>query len=505
MEYKYNNPVVKGFHPDPSVCRVDDTYYLVCSSFEYFPGVPIYKSQDLVNWELLGNCLDRGSQLNLKEAKASGGIYAPTIRYHEGTFFMTTTNVSDIGNFIVYTDNPAGDWSEPVLVSQEGIDPSLYFEDNKCYFMSTGFLDGNNCIMLCEINPFTGEQLSKSKAIANGTESRSAEAPHIYKYGEYYYLLLAEGGTEYGHRVTIQRSKDIYGPYEACPHNPILTNKDYDDLDIACIGHADLTDDKDGNLYAVCLGIRTLKIGDGNVMLHNLGRETFLSSFKLNKEGWPEFINNGIVAKTMSSNLPKKPEKQVKQEFITDFSRNKIPHEFIHIRNPQTKNYIINPEENSIKLLGSSASLSASRAQPTFIGVRQSEFKEHAEVKVKLNSGVAGISTYYNHEHHYDLILRKEKDKYILALRKQIYDLEALSAQIELESIKDLKLHIFTNYEFHRFCYQIGDGEIKTLGKGATAALCTEVTRQMTFTGTLIGMFSEAGEAEFKDFKITEM
>ncbi|MBN2174226.1 MAG: glycoside hydrolase family 43 protein, partial [Bacteroidales bacterium] len=189
----YKNPVIPGFHPDPSICKSGDNFYLVTSSFEYFPGVPIFRSKDLVNWEKIGHCLTRPSQLNLDKCRASGGIYAPTIRYHDGTFYMITTNVSGKGNFIVHTKDPAGEWSDPVWLKQGGIDPSLYFEDNKCYLTS----NPANCIYLSEINPLTGEQLSESKAIWNGTGGRYPEAPHIYKKDGWYYLLISEGGTEY--------------------------------------------------------------------------------------------------------------------------------------------------------------------------------------------------------------------------------------------------------------------------------------------------------------------
>ena len=163
----YENPILPGFHPDPSVCRADDGYYLVTSSFQYFPGVPLFHSKDLVHWEQIGHCLTRPSQLPLHDASTKGGIYAPTIRYHEGTFYMITTNTTDKGNFLVHTTDPRGEWSEPVWLKQGGIDPSLYFEDGKCYMVS----NPDDGIFLCEINPKTGEQLTESKRSASGTAS----------------------------------------------------------------------------------------------------------------------------------------------------------------------------------------------------------------------------------------------------------------------------------------------------------------------------------------------
>lgn len=158
---QYCNPVIRGFHPDPSVCRVGKDFYLVTSTFEFTPGVPVYHSRNLVNWELIGHCLTRDSQAPLKNCRPSGGIFAPTIRYHNGEFFMVTTNVSDRGNFIVYTEDPMGPWSEPVWVEQKGIDPSLLFDnDGAVYFCSNrGMREEDRGIYLCQIDPHTGERV----------------------------------------------------------------------------------------------------------------------------------------------------------------------------------------------------------------------------------------------------------------------------------------------------------------------------------------------------------
>lgn len=203
----FHNPIIPGYHPDPSICRVGDRFYLVNSSFQYFPGVPLYESRDLINWQLKGNVLNRASQLNLEGASSWTGIYAPTIRYNNGMFYMITTNVGHGQNFLVTAKSPEGPWSEPVWLKQGGIDPSLYFENGRCYMVS----NPNNGITLCEINPQTGEQLTESKVIWRGTGGRYPEGPHIYKKDGYYYLLISEGGTELAHRLTIARSRSIYG------------------------------------------------------------------------------------------------------------------------------------------------------------------------------------------------------------------------------------------------------------------------------------------------------
>ena len=247
----YQNPILPGFYPDPSVCRVGDDYYMVNSSFQFFPGVPLHHSKDLINWECIGYVLDRPSQINLDKAGYWNGIYAPTIRHHNGVFYMITTNVSDKGNFYVTSTNPLEGWSEPIWVNQGGIDPEIFFdEDGKSYFLSNG-----DYIQMAEIDLQTGELLTESRNIWGGTGGRYPEAPHIYKKDGYYYLVLAEGGTEFGHKVTIARSRDIYGPYEANPANPILTHqKRWSETNpIQGVGHADFIQAHDSSWWCVFL------------------------------------------------------------------------------------------------------------------------------------------------------------------------------------------------------------------------------------------------------------
>ena len=248
------HPLIPGYHPDPSICRVGNEYYIVNSSFQYFPGVPVFKSSDMIHWEQIGNVLNRNSQLPLKGASSWLGIYAPTLRYHDGTFYMITTNVGNGGNFMVTASNPEGPWSEPIWLQQQGIDPSLYFENGKCYMVS----NPDNTITLCEIDPTTGKQLTESRGIWRGTGGRYPEGPHIYKKGDYYYLLISEGGTEIAHSLTIARSRNIYGPYESCPRNPIFTHccMAAQDSQVQGTGHGDLVEDTNGQWWMTFLAFR---------------------------------------------------------------------------------------------------------------------------------------------------------------------------------------------------------------------------------------------------------
>ena len=268
---KYQNPIISGYNPDPSICRVGDDFYLVNSTFEFYPGVPVYHSKNLVNWELINYCLKDKERLYLDGARSSGGIYAPMLCYHEGEFFMTTTNVSHKGHLIVHTSDIYGEWSKPVWIDQGGIDPTLLFDGEDVYFASTSRdKEGRDGIFMCKIDPYTGEKLSESVCISHGCGGICPEGPHIYKLNGKYYLLLAEGGTEYGHMVTMQRADSPFGPYEPCPHNPILSHKDNPDGSIACTGHADLEVDQNGNWWLVCLGIRPSCTPQGGVKIHHV-------------------------------------------------------------------------------------------------------------------------------------------------------------------------------------------------------------------------------------------
>jgi xylan 1,4-beta-xylosidase len=290
----YANPVIPGFHPDPSACRVGDDCYLVTSSFEYFPGVPIYHSRDLAHWRQIGHCLTRPSQDPLGKARSSGGIYAPTIRHHDCTYYMITTNVSSGGHFLVTAPDPAGEWSEPTWISGPGIDPSLFFDDDGKVYLSCS----SQGIAQREIELPSGK-LGEERHIWAGTGGQYPEGPHLYKIGGLYYLLISEGGTEYGHMLTIARSSSPWGPFESCPRNPILSHRSLSSP-IQATGHGDFLQDGDGNWWVLFLGIRP----NGHWPYHHLGRETFLAGLTWDAEGWPVIGEGGRVALEMSGPLP---------------------------------------------------------------------------------------------------------------------------------------------------------------------------------------------------------
>ena len=280
------NPLLPGFYPDPSICRVGDDFYMVTSTFAYFPGVPVFHSRDLMHWEQIGHCLTRPSQLPLDWQYISGGVYAPTIRHHDGLFWMVTTNVSYGGNFYVTAKDPAGPWSEPRYIKgAPGIDPTIFWdEDGQVYMMGTtdwgeegpgvwvGRLDLNTDTVVERVVAWRGALVDAS----------APEAPHIYKKDGWYYLMIAEGGTEDFHAVTIARSRNPMGPYVGYEGNPILTHRHLGfNHPIANVGHGDLVQLQDGSWYMVALASR---IYGG--YHKNLGRETFIAPVDWSGE-WP--------------------------------------------------------------------------------------------------------------------------------------------------------------------------------------------------------------------------
>ncbi|HOV41254.1 MAG TPA: glycoside hydrolase family 43 protein [Oscillospiraceae bacterium] len=491
----FKNPVIRGFNPDPSICRVGDDFYLVTSTFEFFPGIPVYHSKNLANWEMVSHCLDENENLPLEGSTPSGGLYAPTIRYNNGTFYVICTNVTNMTNFIVHTDNPCGKWSKPVRVDHMGIDPSLFFDDDgKCYFSGTAFKDGSWGIEIAQINPDTGEFLSE-KHFVNGCGGKSPEAPHIYKRGGYYYLMLAEGGTEYGHMVTMQRSRNVFGPYEPCPFNPILSHKDkYSE--IQATGHADIVEDQNGNWWAVFLGIRA------NGFLHHLGRETFLAPARWNEDGWFEIGNNKTIEAEMDAPLPAKPE-DVSFDFEDDFCNGKLRPEWTFVRNPEKGNYVLSGGKLIMK--GTSKDLGSFNTSPTFMGIRQPENNIEAYTKLKANfscGSKAGMTAFYNQDYYYAIYLTKRGRKYEVCLNKAVHDINVVTNCAEVDCDGVIEFKIKADKEKYYFYYKMANSDWTLLGTALTAGLATEGTHMMTFTGTFIGLYAYECTAEFDYFKL---
>lgn len=482
------NPVLPGFHPDPSICRVNDTFYLVNSTFNYFPGVPIYESHDLVNWRQVGNVLTRDSQLPLKGATSWTGIYAPTLRYDNGTWYMITTNVGNGGNFLVTAPSPQGPWSEPVWLRQQGIDPSLYFENGRCYMCS----NPGDAIWLCEIDPKTGRQLTESRMLWRGEGGRYPEGPHIYKKDGYYYLLISEGGTELAHHLTIARSTDIYGPYEGNPDNPILTNCSRlgQSMQIQGTGHGDMVQDAKGNWWVVFLAYRNF-----GGSYHHLGRETCLAPVSWPEGEWP-VVNGGHPIDTLMAveHLP------TPAPWPRDDSSSRINPDdpsWLYLQNPIRANYRF--ANGSVEITPHGTLTANDR--PSFLGRRQTQATTIVETEVKLldtsHNNRAGLSVYQINDGHFDLYITRRKGKWKAGMS---YRLKSLQGQNE-QPIRSgtAKLRITSdgsNYDFQ--ASDDGGTTWKALGRHECSLLSTEVAGG--FTGVSVGMFCEGaptGKASF--------
>ena len=419
---KFQNPIIPGFYPDPSVCRVGEDYYLVNSSFEYFPGVPIFHSRDLVNWRQIGHCLTRQSQLPLDHAPPSDGIYAPTIRHHNGRFYMATTNnIAGQGfkNFFVHTEDPSGEWSEPVWVEQGGIDPSLFFDDDgKVYWTGNGTgWSAIRGIYQAEIDIKTGRPLTDIRFIWPGTGGGYPESPHLFKRGSYYYLTVAEGGTAECHMVTIARSKQPFGPFEPCPHNPILTHRSLMNT-ITSTGHADLFEDHQGNWWAVFLGIRYADFG-----FHNLGRETHLAPVAWTADGWPVIHEGKKIAVEMdvSRDLPLHPVAPA--PIRDDFDAPQLALPWVHLRNLPASDWSLTARPGWLTLSCAEATLDEFGA-PAFAGRRQQHFESRTAALLDFMPSAeneeAGLTALIDNAHHAELVVTLRGDRRVAFVRRRV-------------------------------------------------------------------------------------
>ena len=477
---QYRNPIIPGFHPSPSICRVGDDFYLVNASFQYFPGVPIYHSKDLVNWEQIGNVLDRESQLPLKGAASWTGIFAPTIRYHDGLFYLVATNVGNGGNFLVTAKDPNGPWSEPIWLEQEGIDPSLWFENGKCYLVS----NPDNTIVLSEIDVKTGKQLAPGKPLWQGMGMRYPEAPHIYKKDGWYYLLISEGGTEIAHCMTIARSKNIYGPYEGYSKNPIFThcNVKGQQSQIQAVGHGDFVQAQDGSWWVVFLAQRQF---GGNY--HHLGRETFLAPVEWKKDQWP-VVNGGEPIDTLMSGKPLGVEQKSQKRHIRTTFDKPLGKEWVYIQNPDSNNYKV--RVGRLQLISSRGPLSKND-RPTFIGRRQESANMVAETYVNFEEGLprdeAGMTIYQIHDGHAEIFMRPTNNKTQVAVKCKLKSVESVMATAEIDC-SAAYLRIRSDGLHYMFDYSVDGKAYKTLATLDCSLLSTEVVGG--FTGAVIGLYA---------------
>ncbi len=501
MAKTFQNPILTGFHPDPSICRVGDDFYLTNSTFEMFPGLPIYHSRDLVHWAPIGNALNRESQLPLKGATDGGGLYAPTLRYWKGLFYLTCCNISGGGNFIVTAKDPAGPWSEPVWLGDYGIDGSLFFdEDGKIYYTRAG-TEGENGIFQAELDPATFKPTAPFKLIWQYPDEWN-EGPHVYKIKGKYYLLIAAGGTESHHQEVAARADSPWGPFEACPHNPILTERDDPQSPIQCTGHADLIEAPDSTWWLVFLGTRPQN------GMSVLGRETFLSPVHWTKGEWPIAGNNHHIAMEMDAPqlkpfpVPPPPTK-------TLFNTASLGFEWLHIRNYDPKNFSLSDRKGFLRIRAAKDSLDLKSEEPAFVGLRQSAFRLTVRTEMEFapvqDSEEAGLCVRANDDNHYEIGVGQFDGKTLVFVRNRVKAESFMVTQMPAQSGK-IQLEISCLENQYQFAYSL-DGKAWTpLAASASADLSRE--KAGGFTGTAIGLYASANGKEstaYADFAWFEM
>lgn len=472
----YTNPIIPGFHSDPSVCRVGEDYYLITSTFEYFPGIPVFHSKDLVNWEQIGYCIHR------KEQFPEGlNLFAATIRYHDGTFYMINTNVKGYKNFYVTATNPAGPWSDPIYVDGLfGIDPDLFWDDDgKAYAISS-------LMRLYEIDLKTGKLLTEGKQVWYGAGGRYAEGPHIYKKDGWYYLMAAEGGTEEAHHETIARSNSIWGPYTDNPANPILAhaNAAGQSIPIQGVGHADIIQAHDNSFWIVFHGYRNIS----DKVHHILGRETCLAPINWPKNSWPVVNGNGTADVNMTcATLPLQPFEEKSSKI--DFNENQLGLEWNYIQIPNENNFSLSERPGFFRLKGATETINT-HATSTFTGKRLEDFFFTANTRLEFdpkNENEEAGMILLNNGSHFDIMVQKKADTRVLVVKLQFGRTIYTSKEYPLEA-GPVDLQIKGEKTSFTFSYRQGNNEFIEVETADAKFLATETVG--FFTGVYVGLYA---------------
>ncbi len=492
---EYQNPILTGFYPDPSICRAGDDFYLINSTFAYFPGIPIFHSRDLVNWKHIGNVIHRPDQLRYDRVGVSGGIFAPAITHHDGVFYMVCTQVGGNGNFVVTATNAAGPWSQPTELRFEGIDPSLFFdEDGRAWMVNNGApegrptYDGHRAIWIQEFDPKEKKMIGPRKVLVNGGVDISKkpvwiEGPHIYKVKGWYYLCCAEGGTGPQHSQVILRSKNVDGPYTPWEKNPILTQRDLsaNAPDAAtCTGHADLVIGPDNNWWAVFLAVRPY---DGR--FSPMGRETFLLPVKWTEDGWPIILPLGervpMVAKTPGGVSVQPSEKlPLNGNFAwrDDFEKSELSPAWIMLRAPKETWWNVDSGAGKLQLTPRTELLSG-RGNPSFLGrrVQHARFTAATALDVPSEPGVAaGLAVFQGERFHYFANAQRGTNGVNVSLervRGRGSSGPEIVKSVNVPEAKSLKLRVVASDSKCAFEYATDSGSWETLAADLDATMLT--------------------------------
>jgi len=531
------NPILKGFNPDPSIVRVDDDYYIATSTFEWFPGVQIHHSRDLVNWRLLTRPLNRASQLNMLGDPDSCGIWAPCLTYADGLFYLVYTDVKrygrttqagasgaslrDLHNYLVTCETIDGEWSDPIFLNSSGFDPSLFHDDDgRKYILNMlwDFRPGHNRfagIELQEYSPIENKLIGPREVIFKGTSIGLTEAPHLYKRNGYYYLLTAEGGTGWGHAVTLARSKSLRGSYELHPDTYILTSRDRPEAELQRAGHADLVETKDGETYMVHLCGRPLR----NRGRCTLGRETAIQKMIWRDDDWLVTIDGDSIPR-LEVGAPTLPEHKFPElDRRADFNSPELPPEFQWLRSPwPAELFSLTERPGHLRLYGRESIGSLFRQ--ALVARRQQSHCYTATTSVQFQpedfQQMAGLICYYNGaKFHYFYISYDDTIgkhlRVMSALPDQVQS-DAFTAPMPIAANGSVELRVDVDFERLRFGFRTNSQEWTWLPEVFDASILSDEASapgQPNFTGAFVGMCCQDGSgqgraADFDYFEYTE-
>lgn len=498
-EEMYHNPVRTGMFPDPSIVRVGEDYYMVNSSFIFFPCIPVSHSRDLIHWEIIGHAITNPEWARLDELEGGRGYWAPDISYNNGRYYITATyRLNDTGTvyrkqIVVSSDRPEGPYSEPAIIDEDGIDPSIFHEDDRHYMLL------NRGARIFELNGDCTKQISEASLLFYGDQKRAPEGPHLLKKDGYYYLFLAEGGTGPGHRITVARSKTLKGNYEPCPYNPIMRQTD-EKAGIQRCGHGKPVCTQNGEWYMVYLCGR--RVGDGYSIL---GRETALDPITWTADGWP--LVNGLKGPSVLQKRPNLP--------VQNLPAQNMMKEFMTPRPPEKG--AVRFENGEIVLKGSAHPLASVRSRNILVR-RQSAFCFRAEAQLtvpEMKEGQeAGITCYYDENTWVCCYLSKEGEKLTVRVKEHIgkEDIEHPREILPEELVgEQFVLGVETEYLHRRFYCGKVEEEKKTLTELPNVYyLCDEgISMGKRFTGAMTGIYGYAGKEplfiRFRKFDYQEL
>jgi xylan 1,4-beta-xylosidase len=531
---KIRNPILPGFNPDPSIVRVGDDYYVATSTFEWFPGVQIHHSRDLVHWRLLTRPLTRASQLNMLGDPDSCGIWAPCLTYDDGLFYLIYTDVKrygrttqggaagaslrDLHNYLVTSPGIDGEWSDPVYLNSSGFDPSLFHDtDGRKYLLNMlwDHRPGRNRFAGIVMQEYSVEErklIGHRRVIFEGTPLGLTEGPHLYKRGGYYYLLTAEGGTGWGHAVTFARSRELWGPYELHPDVYILTSRHRPDIELQRAGHGDLVETQNGETYMVHLCGRPLR----NRGRCTLGRETAIQQMKWCEDGWLRTADGEglpyteVAAPDLPSHtFPAPPARE-------EFDGPSLPIDFQWLRSPYPGElFSLTERPGHLRLYGRETPGSLFRQ--ALVARRQQAHCYSAATSVEFepehSQQLAGLICYYNgFKFHYLCVSHDETQgkhiRVMSALPDQLQT-DAFTTPIPIPSDTPIQLRAEVDYERLRFAYRIEGHDWNWLPEQFDASILSDEAAapgSPNFTGAFVGMCCQdmAGTARPADFDYFE-